>query len=123
MKGIDQFEAEAPILQKTTDLYKELYEHLKTFPKKDQYLLGKRCEDAVLDFLECILFAASASRDPKLQSLQKANAKFDLLKKLLRLARELKMLDNKKYLSLETRIQDIGRQLGGWIKSTSAKAS
>lgn len=122
MKSIDQFEAEAPILQKSVDLYKELYEDTKTFPKKDQYLLGKKCEEAVLDFLECILFAASSSREPKLQALQKANAKFDLLKVLLRIARELKMIDNKKYLSLETKIQEIGRQLGGWIKSTSAKA-
>lgn len=120
---MSQFETEAPILQKTTDLYKELYEHLKTFPKRDQYLLGKRCEEAALDFLEYILFAASSSRELKLQALQKANARFDLLKVLLRLARELKMIDNKKYLSLETRIQDIGRQLGGWIKSTAAKAS
>ena len=34
MKNMSQFETEAPILQKTTDLYKELYEHLKTFPKE-----------------------------------------------------------------------------------------
>jgi hypothetical protein len=119
MKSIDQFEAEAPILQKSIDLYKELYEYLKLFPKKDQYLLGKRCEEVILDFLEYILFAASSSREPKLQALQKANAKFDLLKALLRIARELKMIDNKKYLSLETKIHDVGRQLGGWIKSTS----
>ncbi len=123
MKSMSQFETEAPILQKSVDLYKELYEHLKTFPKKDQYLLGKRCEDAMLDFLECVLFAASANGSAKLQALQKANAKFDLLKTLLRVARELKMLDNKKYLLLETKIQDIGRQLGGWIKSTVSKAS
>jgi four helix bundle protein len=122
MKSMSQFETEAPILQKSTDLYKELYEYLKTFPKKDQYLLGKRCEEAMLDFIENILFAASASREMKLRALQGANAKFDLLKVLLRLAREFKMIDNKKYLSLETRIQEIGRMLGGWIKATAAKA-
>lgn len=122
MKSIDELEAQAPILQKTTGLYKELYDYLKGFPKKDQYLLGKRCEDAMLDFLECVLFAAGVTGSSKLQALQKANAKFDLLKTLLRLARELKLLDNKKYLSLEIKIQDVGKQLGGWIKSAAAKA-
>jgi len=33
------------------------------------------------------------------------------------MARELKMLDNKKYLSLEEKVQEIGRMLGGWMKS------
>ena len=122
MKSLSQFETEAPILQKSTDLYKELYEHLKTFPKKDQYLLGKRCEETMLDFIENILFAASALRETKLKALQEASTKFDLLKVLLRLARELKMIDNKKYLSLETKIQEIGRMLGGWMKATIAKA-
>jgi 23S rRNA-intervening sequence protein len=116
-----QFSAEAPILRRTTDLYKEFYGYLKTFPKKDQYLLGKRCEDTILEFMEALIVAAGAPKEQKLQILQGASAKFDILKILFRLAREFKMLDNKKYLSLETKAQEIGRMLGGWIKSSNAK--
>ena len=112
-----QFDTEAPILKKTLDLYKEFYEYLKAFPKKDQYLLGKRCEDSILSFLEHILIAANLERERKLRVLEIANGKFDVLKVLLRVARQLKMLDNKKYLSLETKIQEIGRMLGGWLRS------
>ena len=112
-----KFDTEAPILKKTFDLYKEFYECLKTFPKKDQYLLGKRCEDTLLSFLEYILVASNFEKERKLRALESANGKFDLLKVLLRIARELKMIDNKKYLSLETKVQEIGRMLGGWIRS------
>jgi hypothetical protein len=29
----------------------------------------------------------------------------------------MKMLDNKKYLSAEAKAQEVGAQLGGWIRS------
>ncbi len=114
---MDTFDMEAPILQKSADLYKEFYGYLKAFPKKDQYLLGKRCEDTMLDFLESLVTAASAPKVDKVKTLLAASAKFDVLKILFRMAREFKMLDNKKYLSLEKRIQDVGKMLGGWLRS------
>ncbi len=36
MRTLQQLDADAPIVQKTTELYKELYGYIKTFPKKDQ---------------------------------------------------------------------------------------
>lgn len=124
MRNLQQLETDAPILQKTSDLYKALYGYLKTFPKKDQYLLGKRCEDTLLEFIEYVLMAAGLPKERKLRLLEVANAKFDLLKVLLRIARELRVLDNKKYLSLAINIQEIGRMLGGWMRSlaTTTKA-
>jgi four helix bundle protein len=121
MRNFQDLESDAPILQKTVELYKEFYACLKLFPKKDQYLLGKRCEDALLSFMEYILVAAGLSKERKLHVLEIANGKFDTLKVLLRVAHELRMLDNKKYLSLEAKIQEIGRMLGGWMKSLHAK--
>ncbi len=121
MRNLQQLDSDAPIIQKIIDLYKELYGYLKTFPKKDQYLLGKRCEDALHGFLEYVLTAASLSKENKLRFLEVANGKFDALKVLLRVARELRMLDNKKYLSLETKIQEVGKMLGGWMKSLMTK--
>jgi len=90
---------------------------LKTFPKKDQYMLGGRCEANLLSFLELILLAISLDRQRKLAKLEEANSKFDVLKVLFRIAREFKMIDNRKYLSLEEKVQDIGKMLGGWMRS------
>ena len=117
MQNLEQLNNEAPILKKTVDLYKDLYQQLKTFPKKDQYMLGKRCEECVLNFLELILLAVGLEKHRKLDVLEAANNKFDVLKVLFRMARELKMLDTKKYLSLEDKTQEIGRMLGGWMRS------
>ena len=117
MKNLDQLNNDAPILKHTFDLYRELYGYLKTFPKKDQYLLGKQIEDHILVFLELILMAAGMQRDRKLDLLEHANGKFEVFKVLIYMAREMKMLDNKKYLSLEAKAQEAGKQLGGWIRS------
>src|SRR3989344_6286368 len=117
MKDIQHIVSEAPILRESIELYKEFYGYLKTFPKKDQYLLGRRCEDYLLDFLEAIMGAVSAPKEDKLEFLTDANIKFEVLKFLFRVARDLKMIDNKKYLALESRVQEIGKMLGGWIRS------
>jgi four helix bundle protein len=117
MQNLEQLNNEAPILKKTFELYREFYLCLKTFPKKDQYMLGKRCEEYLLSFAELVVRAVNLDKSRKLLALEEANSKFDVLKILLRLARELKFLDNKKYLLLEEKIQEVGRMLGGWIRS------
>ncbi|MFA5211231.1 MAG: diversity-generating retroelement protein Avd [Patescibacteria group bacterium] len=116
MQNFDQIKNEAPILKKTVDLYKEYYFYAKTFPKKDQYMLGKKCEEYIISFLELILSAMSLKRQDKKIKLIEANNKFDTLKVLLRMERELKIIDNNKYIKLESQIQEIGRMLGGWIR-------
>lgn len=123
MRTMSQIEQEAPIIQQTFDLYKDLYAHVKTFPKKDQYLIGKRCEDALLSFLEYTLLAASAPKEQKARLLNIAAGKFDVLKILLRLAKELKMLDTKKYIELELKAREVGKMLGGWIRSLAKQTS
>lgn len=43
----------------------------------------------------------------------------DMLKVFVRLAKETRCIDSKQYLEIETKIQEIGKMLGGWIKFAS----
>lgn len=108
-----------PIFQKTYETYKLFYSYLVNFPKKDKYTLGQRCENALLDLLEAITLAGGVSKAEKLPILQRASTKLDLAKIFIRLCKDLKILDNKKYLALESSLQEIGKMLGGWIRSSS----
>lgn len=56
-------------------------------------------------------------RDQKLPTLQKLSIKLDILKILLRLAQETKCLENNKYQQLVSITIEIGKMLGGWIKT------
>lgn len=106
-----------PIFTKAYELYKTFYSFLQSFPKKDRYIIGKRCEELLLELLESTINAGNLPKDKKLPVLKEASLKVDLLKVLFRLLRELKVIDNKKYLVLEEYLQEIGKMLGGWIKS------
>ncbi len=109
-----------PVFAKTYELYKLFYSYLQLFPKKDRYTLGLKCESALLEVLEAIIMASSLSKTEKLPILKRASVKLDVLKVFFRLAKDLKVLDTKKYLLLEGYLQEIGRMLGGWIKATGA---
>jgi len=49
--------------------------------------------------------------------LQQISIKLDLLKILLRLSKDSQSITDKKYIELETILQEIGRMLGGWIRA------
>lgn len=50
--------------------------------------------------------------------LQQMSVKLDLLKILLRLAKDNQAITDKRYVELQALLQEIGRMLGGWIRST-----
>ena len=110
-----------PILKKTIDLYKLYYGYAELFPKKDKYTIGATCEKYIIEILEILLQAGYLPKEEKLPFIKKASDKFDMLKVFIRLLRELNIIDQKKYLALQTVIQEIGRMFGGWMKSLNCK--
>jgi hypothetical protein len=117
MQNLEQLQRDVPILKTTIDLYEEFYAYLKIFPKKDQYMLGKHCEKHIIVFLELILSAVGLPKEHKYKYLVRASNKLDVLTVFIRIAWKLKMLNEKGYLSLQLKIEEIGRMLGGWIRS------
>lgn len=109
-----------PIFTKTYELYKTFYGYLPTFPKKDRYTLGQKCESILLDLIEAIICASNLPKQEKSPILKKASLKLDILKVFFRLGKDLKVIDSKKYLVLEGYLHEIGRMLGGWIKATDS---
>jgi hypothetical protein len=106
-----------PIIKNLYELYKIYYSYSTLFPKKDRYTLGAKCEMYIIATLELLLEASCAYREEKLELIKKANAKFDTLKLFVRLLKDLKIIDTKKYIELQGRIQEIGKMLGGWQRS------
>ncbi|MBU2595838.1 four helix bundle protein [Patescibacteria group bacterium] len=86
-------------------------------PKKDKYTLGEKLGRATLDLTELLIMASYADKEGKNIFLDKANAKLELLKILVRLSEEVKAINTKKYLLLEEKLQEMGKMLGGWMRS------
>ncbi len=99
------------------------YGFAELFPKKDKYTIGSTCERYIVEILEILLQAGYLPKEEKLTLIKKANNKFDTLKVFIRLLRELNIIDQKKYLALQTIIQEIGKMFGGWMKSLNKPTS
>src|SRR4030042_2907930 len=111
-----------PLFQKVYDFYKELYSAQINLPKVHKHTLGQRLDNTTLDLFE-LLILASRRQSERHILLDKANAKLNSLKLLLRLAKDVKCIDDNKYLQLESTLQEIGKILGGWIKHTKQNTS
>lgn len=105
------------IITKTINLYKQFYGFLSSFPKRDKYVLGTRIENYLIEMLEDLIHATKLPKQNKLPKLLQANQKLEMLKIFIRLAMEVKIIDDKKYLPLQERLSEIGRMLGGWMKT------
>ena len=112
MDGLD-----VPILKKTYNLYKELNALRIRVPKQDRHTLWERCEKTNLEALELMMLAAQRQKPDKYSALEMASAKLNVLRVLVRLAKDVKAIDTKRYLALELQIDEIGRMLGGWMKA------
>jgi len=78
--------------------------------------LGSKIDSLFTETIELIIKASYSSKGEKLVYLLKASAKFDLLKFFLKVSWEIRALDNKKYIRLSEKLNEIGKMLGGWIK-------
>lgn len=89
---------------------------ITTFPKTKRYTLGQKLDNLTLEIFE-LLFSIPSSQN-KIVTLQQFSIKLDLLKTLIRLAKDSQALTDKNYLELQAKLQEIGKMLGGWIHST-----
>ena len=109
--------SDVPIIHNLTTLYTSWSDLQIKFPKSKRYSLGERCDEALLDILQSICYAAHSTPEKKLPSLEIASTKLDLIKILFRVAKDTKCLANNDYLTLQSQLNEIGKMTGGWIKS------
>ena len=107
-----------PIFKKMYDLYKLFYGYRNFMSKQDRYTIWQRCDGMMLDILEGIMAASQMPKATKLPLLEQSSVKLNFLRVFIRLMRETDGIDQKKYLALQAPIDEVGRMLGGWIRST-----
>ncbi|HEY0010687.1 MAG TPA: diversity-generating retroelement protein Avd [Candidatus Paceibacterota bacterium] len=114
-------EVDIPILKKSYDLYRTFHEYRKVVPKQDRFTIFERSENVMLDLIECLLSAGYGDKQGKRPILERASIKLNVLRFFIRLMKETKSLDNKKYVVLQEMIDEIGRMLGGWTRSLESR--
>ncbi len=114
-------QTEIPIIHKTYELYRLLHDLQRTVSKMERHTLWQRSENSALDVLEGLLLAGYLTPERRLEQLLHVSARLDMLRVFLRLSLDVKAINQKKYISLQQAIDEIGRMLGGWLKSLRQK--
>ncbi len=94
-----------------------LHSYHSRIPKAERYTLWQKCENTALTLLETVIETGHQKGNDRLHSLYVISNKLDLLKVLIRLAKDTRTIENSQYLTIQTLIQEIGKMIGGWIKS------
>lgn len=114
-------EFDIPIFKKAYELYKIFFGYRKTVSKQDRFTIWQRSENSILDVVEGILHASQLSRAEKLPVLEKTSLRLNVLRVFFRMMMDVRTIDGRKYLILEQMVDEIGRMLGGWIKSVKER--
>lgn len=103
------------IFEKTYEMILWVYPRINKFPKSQRFVLGQQIENTILKILEGIIQANSERN--KLLYLKQVSVDLDKLRILIRLSKDLKFISIRQYQFAENIINEIGKMLGGWIKS------
>ncbi|MDO8467245.1 MAG: four helix bundle protein [bacterium] len=102
------------VLQKSIDAYKIWSGYFPHLTKLHRYSLGVKIDEKFLDFVDAVYFSIYSSKESRSNSIRIVSQKLDLLKLSLRIAWEIKALDNKKYSVISIPLAEIGKIIGGW---------
>ena len=93
---------------------------VKQFPKREKYALAARIMELCYDLLT--LAITTGKRLHKKTTLTDMNVKHEVLRQLVNVAFELRYIDTKKHRTISTIIDEVGRMMGGWIRTELAGA-
>lgn len=106
---------QSPIFARTYDLLRWLIPLTTKFPRSHRFVLAARVQETVLRFQERLI-EAGRSKKP-LPILAQADTDLTKLRLYLRLCRDLQLIAFNQYEHGQRMVDEVGRLMGGWIKS------
>lgn len=109
------------LLQKILDMMEYGYIALRQFPKSEKYALAtdiKHCMDLVLGHV-----IEAQKRYYKKTTLQEMDVELAKLRIYIRLSYQLRFIPMEKYKNWTEMVVEIGRMLGGWLKTVNGQAA
>jgi len=106
---------ELTIITKVYDFILWALPHISRFPRDRRFVLGERMETCLFDLLDFLLEAKYARA--KKACLREANVRLQRLRFQWRLCHDFNIIKTKSYEYACRCLDDIGKELGGWLKS------
>lgn len=113
---------EMVIFTRTYDLLTWLLPLAEKFPRSQRFVVTQRLQSAALNFQELILEANSLRTTRRAEKLVLADAELRKIRLYLRLCLRWKWMNPGQYRHVSEMVAEIGRLLGGWLRSVTPGA-
>ena len=109
------------MVHRVSEFYRQIYYLSGKIDKRDKFGIWLKIENSCLETLRLIIKASLTSKIDKLPLLDSARTEIEVVKRLLTITHELKIIQTKNYLQLESDLQEISKMTNGWIKYLQQK--
>lgn len=106
------------ISMKIISAYAYWHNITKHIPKMRRYSLGIKIDSIFTDIIELVSMAQFSPKEERQKILSRAITKNDCLKSMLYVLFELEGIEEKYFLELGQKTEEIGRMLYGWKNQT-----
>jgi len=110
---------ELKIGQKIYDMILYGYTAFRQFPKSERYTLVADIKRSMYIMLRLVISANK--KYYKKTTIQDLDIELDILRSYVRISHDLGFLPFNKYENLAKQLNEIGRMIGGWIKSINKR--
>ena len=107
-----------PIYKTTYDLLQKITRKTKDFPRDFKYSLGDKIRNECID-LVIYIFKANSISQKKEEYLQSIIERVQVIELMLRLSKDLHLLNVASFSEIAVLTDSIARQSQGWIKNTT----
>ena len=95
------------------------YQALRQFPRHERHVLGAEIRHAMLQLQRLIITAIK--RYHKKTTLTDLDVELAVLRRQVRLAKDLTYLDLRRYERWSVMLVELGKMIGGWLRAVNAK--
>ena len=111
--------SELPVYKLAYDLLISIYRRTSTFTREYKYTIGERLKNETLELLINIYKANKSKKDSRVQYIESARKHVEVLRLLLRVVKDLKVIGIKGFVALNVQVEELSKQLVSWQKYTA----
>jgi hypothetical protein len=112
---------ELPVFKACYDLILIVFDIVAGFSKEYKYTLGEKLKNEMLEVMILVYRANNAAN--KVAMLRDAKEKLELMRIYLRILKDLKQINLKRFVFVNDKIEIISKQLNAWLKWADQKSN
>ena len=106
-----------PVYKESYDLLVGLFLFTKDFNREFKYTLGESIKKETVEMITNI-YRANSSFENRRERIQSARENVETIRLFLRLLKDLRQVNLKKFVDLNEKIESVSKQLSAWQKNT-----